>query len=232
MIVLSIIMLLTVIALTGLGAVRDSANNAACRNNLRQLAEATGCYLNENARTYFPYQQNVSGGVQWYFGFEANTGSKKEGERLIDLTRAPLHQYGISGDIVNCPELTAMFRGPGFKPKFVTQSTSYGYNILLSGKRAVEVKIPGETILFADCAQINTFQSPASPNHPLLEEFYIVGPGYKTIHFRHNGRANVVFCDGHIASFTPVNGKKDTRMKGVMVGEVDAKLFFLESAKK
>jgi prepilin-type processing-associated H-X9-DG protein/prepilin-type N-terminal cleavage/methylation domain-containing protein len=232
LIVISIITLLTVILFSALGMVRSSASNAQCCSNLRHLGEATACYLNDNGQTYFKYQQSVAGGTLWYFGFEPKSGSKKEGERQIDLTRAPLYNYGVRGDTANCPELTAMFRESNFKPKFVTQTTSYGYNTLISGRKSMDVNWPAETILFADCAQINTFQAPASRSHPLIEEFYIVGPGFKTIHYRHNGHANAVFCDGHVGPLYPIREKLDTTLPHVIIGEADKKLFFLESAKK
>jgi prepilin-type processing-associated H-X9-DG protein/prepilin-type N-terminal cleavage/methylation domain-containing protein len=231
LIVVSIITLLIVILSSALGMVRNSASNAQCCANLRHLGEATACYLNDNGQTYFKYQQSVAGGTLWYFGFEPKN-TKKEGERPIDLARAPLYAYGVHGDTVNCPELTAMFRGANFKPKYVTQSTSYGYNILLSGKKASDVNWLGQTILFADCAQVNTFQAPASRTHPLIEEFYIVGPGFKTIHFRHSGHANAVFCDGHVGALYPISGKLDANLPCVLIGEADKKLFFLEKAKK
>ena len=47
------------------------------------------------------------------------------------------------------------------------------------------------TALFADAAQINDFQFPASPTRPLLEEFYYISDGpslYANGHFRHQKR--------------------------------------------
>ena len=231
-IVILIITFLGSLVLASAGAMREAANDVVCRNNLRQLGVATRAYLNENGQTYFKYRRNVKGGTQWYFGFESSGGSKKEGEREIDLKRAPLYAYGAAGDVVHCPELTQMYNGPKFKPKFVRQSTSYGYNILLSGKKASRVERPWETILFADCAQINTFQRPASAKNPLVEEFYIMGPGFKTIHFRHGDHANAVFCDGSVRQLYPLAGKQDTRLPGLMIGEAEARYFFLEAARK
>lgn len=231
LIVISIITLMIAIFSSAVGMARSSASNVQCCANLRSLGEATACYLNNNAQTYFKYQQAAAGGTLWYFGFEPKNSSK-EGSRPLDLTRAPLYNYGIRGDTVNCPELTAMFRDSNFKPKYVTQSTSYGYNILLSGQKSTAVDWPSQTILFADCGQVNTFQAPASRSHPLVEEFYIVGPGYKTIHYRHNGHANALFCDGHVQALYPDRSKLDATLPHVLIGEADKKLFYLEKAKK
>ncbi len=231
-IVMLVITLLGSLVLAAAGKVRETANDTVCRNNLRKLHVATVAYLNENGQTYFKYRRNVKGGTLWYFGFEPSGKSKKEGEREIDLTRAPLAQYGAVGDVLHCPELTRIFDGPKFKPKFATQSTSYGYNILLSGKRAARVECPGETILFADCAQVNTFQPPASSSNPMVEEFYILGPRFKTVHFRHGGHANAVFCDGTLRRLAPLDGKMDTRLPTSRIGEADGRYFFLEKSRK
>ena len=42
-----------------------------------------------------------------------------------------------------------------------------------------EFKRPTETTLFADAAQVNDFQSPASPANPMLEEWYYVELGHQ-----------------------------------------------------
>ena len=54
----------------------------------------------------------------------------------------------------------------------------------------------------------------------MLEEFYYVGPygRDKTVHFRHGGLANVLFCDGHVRSFTMAPGTRDERMPDCNVG--------------
>ena len=75
-------------------------------------------------------------------------------------------------------------------------------------------------ILFGDCAQVNTFQAPASSSNPKLEEFYIINETDKTIHFRHNGKANILFVDGHVESFAPYPGTLDTRIKSESIGRI------------
>ena len=75
-------------------------------------------------------------------------------------------------------------------------------------------------------AQVNDFQDPASPDHPLLEEFYYVDAGdesdYPNAHFRHRRRANAVFCDGHVDGEAPAPGSLDERMPGQFVGRLRA----------
>ena len=73
---------------------------------------------------------------------------------------------------------------------------------------------------FADAAQVNDFQAPASTENPLLEEFYYVSPQEPTAHFRHEGKANVVYVDGHVDKLLPVDGSIDSRMPTENVGRL------------
>jgi prepilin-type processing-associated H-X9-DG protein len=104
----------------------------------------------------------------------------------------------------------------------------YGYNLDLAGAsvNANKLKAPIQTTLFADAAQVNDFQAPASPDNPMLEEWYYVSWAtnfssrsyYPNGHFRHSQRANVVFCDGHAATETMVPGSLDHRLPSQSVG--------------
>jgi prepilin-type processing-associated H-X9-DG protein len=84
------------------------------------------------------------------------------------------------------------------------------------------VRDPSDTAVFADSAQVNTFQAPASPDNPMLEEFYYVSTNRfeATAHFRHSGRANVVFYDGHVDAERPATGSLDNRMPNEVVGRL------------
>jgi prepilin-type processing-associated H-X9-DG protein len=75
--------------------------------------------------------------------------------------------------------------------------------------------------LFADAAQVNTFQAPASPEHPMLEEFYYINDKEPTTHFRHRARTGVVFLDGHTESLKPVEGSRDNRLPSEVVGRLE-----------
>src|SRR6185295_6437780 len=79
---------------------------------------------------------------------------------------------------------------------------------------------PADTTLFADAGQVNTFQPPASVEKPLLEEFYYVTTNEATVHFRHSKRANVSFCDGHVAPKKPLPGSLDTRLRNQTIGRL------------
>jgi prepilin-type processing-associated H-X9-DG protein len=105
-------------------------------------------------------------------------------------------------------------------------SYAYGYNLHLSSpvsrppRKVDSVRQPVSVSLFADAAQVNDFQPPASPENPLLEEFYYLSNLEPTVHFRHQHRANVVFMDGHADMEWPVAGSLDPRMPAERVGRL------------
>ena len=76
--------------------------------------------------------------------------------------------------------------------------------------------------LFADAAQVNTFQPPASPSNPMLEEWYWVDntKSPPNGHFRHSRKASVVFCDGHVDLEKPVADSIDPNLPQQCVGRL------------
>jgi prepilin-type processing-associated H-X9-DG protein len=113
-----------------------------------------------------------------------------------------------------------------FKSKATGPAYGYGYNFNLSTNPVYppistkRILHPAKTTLMADSAQVNDFQAPASPDNPMLEEFYYVS--YDTTqpnaHFRHRKRANVLFCDTHVEPEQMVDGTLDPRLPNENVG--------------
>jgi prepilin-type processing-associated H-X9-DG protein len=83
--------------------------------------------------------------------------------------------------------------------------------------------------LLADAAQVNTWQAPASPSNPMLEEWYYIDTSIDqpNAHFRHAQRAEVVFCDGHAATEKYVPGSIDGRLPSQFVGRLRSELLTL-----
>jgi prepilin-type processing-associated H-X9-DG protein len=82
------------------------------------------------------------------------------------------------------------------------------------------VRQPSALALLADSAQVNTFEAPASVNHPMFEEWYYINndPTEPNGQFRHEQRANAVFCDGHVAPEIMVPGTLDQRLPDQHIG--------------
>jgi prepilin-type processing-associated H-X9-DG protein/prepilin-type N-terminal cleavage/methylation domain-containing protein len=217
LVVLCVVAILTTLSLTGVGKMRARAQQAHCANSLRQLGAATGMYLAENDQRLFVYSQYVPEGRLWYFGLE--TGGGGEGSRRLDETQAPLYPYlKQAGGVEVCPSFP--YESALWKPKFEKASWGYGFNTSLSGVNVLTVERPQRILLFGDCAQVNTFQAPASAKKPMLEEFYMIDPSSKTIHFRHGAAANILFLDGHVEAMKMHPGTRDTRLKEANVGRI------------
>ena len=222
-----------IIALVGKG--RMIASRTACQTNLRQLGVAVRLYLNDHDHTFFPYVQRTENGTVWYFGREGGGGGS-EGERDLDREAGPLFPYIQQvGSIEICPGFD--YGHALYKPKFKGASWGYGYNWRLgggwTGRRPLHISQlsnQSQVIVFGDCAQANTFQAPATPDEPMLEEFYIINETFKTVHFRHGRSANFLFADGHVEARTMHEGTRDERMKTEKLGRITphGSLEFLE----
>ncbi len=176
LVVIAIIAILAAMLLPVLNKGKLSAQRADCANNLRQLGIATQLYWDENSQNCFRWIYNsTNDGTIYWFGWLHND-DLPEGQRPFDLSQGVLFPYLNGSDVRLCPTL---YTTPAqFKLKGDNVIFSYGYNFYLSapsGKPPVSVnkiKNPTDLALFADAAQVNDFQDPASPDHPMLEEWY------------------------------------------------------------
>ncbi len=226
LVVVGIMAVLATLILSGYRMYRGLATRAQCSSNLRQLTAAVHLYAADNNGAFPPYvRQNKDGSKEWYFGREKFQPGVAEGDRELDREAGPLYPYIQSvGGIEVCQGFN--YGSTLWKAKFKGASYGYGYNWLLGGRMSgspmfhSHLEGAENVILMADCGQVNTFQPPASPAKPMVEEFYIINEVYKTFHFRHNGRANVVFVDGHVEVMEPYPGTEDKRVKGEILGRV------------
>ncbi len=217
---MAIIAALTALSLAGIGQVKSMIQSAYCANSLRQLGTATALYLSDHQHVCFNYSQVEDTGKLWYFGFETYASiNAPEGERTVDETQSPLYPYIQQvGGVEICPSFP--YGQAIWMPKYSGASWGYGFNTFLSGENVLALPHPAQVILFGDCAQVDTFQPPASPSHPMLEEFYMIENTYKTIHFRHGACANILFLDGHVERFTMYPGTLDTTLPSANVGRI------------
>ena len=210
-------------------AVRRQTTLAVSASALRQLSIAAQNYLAENQGQFFRARENLSDGVQWWFGFESYAGPRAEGKRVLEKSRGPLGPY-IVDSAGRVPDYAFTSMGASFKPKFANGYFGFGVNTELTGgptgqettklRRISQLERPGRTALFATCAQINSFQAPASSARPMLEEFYFFNTTdcRNTVHFRHGQRALVAFADGCIQEVPGDSARWDRRLPGAAVG--------------
>lgn len=226
LVVMSVIAILVAVLLPSLNRSKSSARRIQCVSNLRQFGLAGQMYWDDNAGSAFRWRGAATNGGQIYwFGWLENGN---EGARRFDHMQGALQPYLAGRGIEICSALN--YLSPQFKLKATGASYGYGYNLFLSAPpnqpplNVARLPQPTEIVFLADAAQVNTFQAPASPQHPMLEEFYYVNTTEATAHFRHRQTANAAFCDGHVAQEKPLPDSLDARMLNQTVGRLRSEI--------
>src|SRR4030095_4260366 len=102
-------------------------------------------------------------------------GQGSGGQREFDATQGALYPYLRGRGVEICPSFD--YSSALLKLKANGATYGYGYNRYLDGKPPVKITRilqPAQTALMADAAQVNTWQPPAAPDHPMLEEWYYI----------------------------------------------------------
>jgi prepilin-type N-terminal cleavage/methylation domain-containing protein/prepilin-type processing-associated H-X9-DG protein len=224
LVVIAIVAILAALLLPALDRSKQSAKSTKCINNLRQFCLSAQMYWDDNHGQTFAYEGNATnnGSIYW-FGW---LGNGPEETRAFDPTPGALYPYmGAGVDL--CPSLD--YSSSQFKLKASVPTCDYGYNVSLGslGQSPVNMKDihqPSLLALLADAAQVNTFEAPASIKHPMFEEWYYLNQTVDEPNgqFRHDQRANAVFCDGHTAREAMVPGTLDPRLPNQMIGWLSA----------
>lgn len=241
LVVIGIIAVLAGILLPSLTEARNRAKSVICRSNLKEMALGFMMYLEDNDGYVFPlvhFGRDDKGelGKYWYFGFEkVGSLSMPEGSRKIDRSLAKLYPYIREYDSVEiCPAFP--YQKGNYKPKYTTRWMTYGINAELSpnmtfpGREVVKfekkIKSAHKAVLFADTAQVNYWQLPASFANPMFEEWHYVEADEATVHFRHNGKANILYPDTHIDSIGPAKGSFGTLLPQLKIGRFEDRVKF------
>jgi prepilin-type N-terminal cleavage/methylation domain-containing protein/prepilin-type processing-associated H-X9-DG protein len=238
LIVIAIIAVLCGLLLPALNRAKSTAQRAQCANSLHQFGLAARMYWDDNDENCFPYQIKTAtnNGYIYWFGWLQNGA---EGQRQFDATLGAMYPYIQSSGIDTCPAFN--YTSPQVKLKATGAAFGYGYNLYLSptnGQQTAPVTRvlqPAQTTFLADSAQINNFEAPASPKNPMIEEFFYVdletnyasANNYPNGHFRHLQKANVVFCDGHVAAEDFVPGSLDKKLPAQYVAQLRPEILAL-----
>ena len=226
LVVIAIIAVLASLLLPALAKAKEKARQAVCFGNLRQLGLAARLYWDDHEGRTFRYRSYMTNGgdIYWFGWIERGA----EGQRRFDRSAGALHKYLAGRGVELCPSLN--YSMANFKLKATGASWGYGYNMHLSviGSQpefdTERIRSPALCGVFADAAQVNAFQPPASPDNPMLEEFYYVSTNEATTHFRHRGVADLVFADGHVEAKRARRGSFDQRLPQVKVGKFEVEV--------
>ncbi len=260
LIVISLIALLMAVLLPALALTRSQARVVVCKSNLRQLFLANIGYATENENYYVPAAPDITaangGRYRWH-------GFRNSPDEPFDPTKGPLAAFLADGKVKQCPKKIDFVKGEQWNDNFEKGCGGYGYNRIYLGSRqwqgqpfktpqqmeqagwettkSTEVGHPTGTLMFTDTAMSNRQSylieySFAEPPFSIYKgkpvtSFYLS----PSIHFRHGGRANVGWADGHTDSrrmaeldSSNVYGVDSARMKLGWFEPVDNTLFDLE----
>lgn len=224
LVVISIIALLISILVPALSKAKAQARKAVCSSNIRQLIFANSGYAVENNDCYVPAAKNIMTNLhRWH-------GQRIDDQSPFDPRLSPLRKYLGDGEVKLCPEFRKYYTDAGQDANFEAGCGGYGYNDQYIGgrldvmdyssacnstARSSQVRHPTETIMFADSAYLKNIDGTLtlieySFIHPPIWANYVndlasFPAGYEprpdpTIHFRHLGKANLGWTDGHVSS--------------------------------
>jgi prepilin-type processing-associated H-X9-DG protein len=210
LIVLTILGLLLVLLLPALGAAREMADATTCCNNLHQMALVMQIYCKDNDG-YFPtayqvhFSNNVFESVAWDF-----TSVKDWNQGGAQTVKPGLLWQGY------LTEVSAVHQCPSFHGAANWLSdpfTGYNYNTDYLGSPArrtnvTEVRLPTRCAMFGDAGYAsgaNKFmRAPFPPPDEFDDGLSAAGRVAGTQAFRHFGRANIAFVDGHVESMETI----------------------------
>ncbi len=201
LVVIAIIAILAAILFPVFARAREKARQTSCLSNVKQTALAMMMYAQDYDEVYpIAYYYDAGFANEWAWDTHLNYGTGASELGIIG-------PYTKNNQLNQCPS----FQGV---QTWGRPHTGYAYNTSYIGHGQFETRVipaslgevdrPTETVLLCDSAYWSTFGTPALAGcnylrAPLDGSYSFVGPN---VHFRHNGAANVAYCDGHAKAAT------------------------------
>ena len=210
----TLIEMLVVIAIIGMLAgmvfpvfvrAKERARQSVCISNLKQLSLAMRMYLDDNDGGYVP-AASPDNLMRWH-------GVRASEDEPFRPEGGPLSSYYTSRELKTCPSFSPTSEsygyeqgtgGYGYNEQYVGGSpASWVNNAMYVPAKEFMISNPADTVMLTDTAFVDC-------DGKLFEYSFCEAPYYEffrcvadpTTHFRHNGLANVAFCDGHVRAMT------------------------------
>ena len=199
LVVIGIIALLLAILLPTLSSVRQAGRGTACLSNLKQMATALTQYAVDHQTQLPPAYMSQTFGDTTHLRTWDTTTIRRSG-LVEDVVPGTLWQSTDPSAVQQCPEFSgrANWQQDGF--------TGYNYNTTylgVGGVRLARARSPAETAAFGDgqfAGGANKFMR--APRHHNLDGT-LTSEGVTSLRlggmqgFRHRGRTNAAWLDGH-----------------------------------
>ncbi|MBN2212569.1 MAG: prepilin-type N-terminal cleavage/methylation domain-containing protein [Sedimentisphaerales bacterium] len=231
LVVISIIALLVSILLPVLGRAREQAKGVYCLNNLRQMATAATTYTT-GQNDYYPIAHytaqydNEWWSVAWDFTTSANndviSGLLWRDDPINEIQQCPSYKgpsntandpysgYNYNTSYIGHGENESV--GPDYHGRIIDSPWMAGSIIVLS-ERITAIRTPSECALFGDghySSGANKFmRAPwawAGDTNYALKRAGTQG-------FRHNGKTNAAWADGHATALSDIYTNSVTEVK-------------------
>ncbi|CAM3061908.1 prepilin-type N-terminal cleavage/methylation domain-containing protein [Rariglobus hedericola] len=204
--VVVIIGILAVIIIPLTSRLRGSAQSITGLSNLRQLAQANLGYASDHGGQFVP-ATSVNNRKRWH-------GERESSSKPFDPSKGYLAPYlGESGRVKNCPRFDLLQKST---TSFELGTGGYGYNSAYIGGTPQDwtkptyvnrLPRPARTVMFASTAfavatgpQEYAFTEPYESLAPSGQPNGALQP---STHFRHDGKAHIAWCDGHVTAELP-----------------------------
>ncbi len=219
LVVIAIIGILTAMVFPVFARAREKARQSVCLSNLKQLSLAILMYTEDNDGGFVP-ADSPDMLQRWH-------GARLTENDPFVAEWGPLWNYFGSKGLKHCPSFT-----PVESEYAYDQGTGgYGYNAQYIGgtptfiagddwkadleRMCTPAKVfmlanPGETVMLADTAILDCegnyleYSFIEAPISEAASEGLTCRTTNPSTHFRHNGRANIAFCDGHVKAMPMV----------------------------
>jgi prepilin-type processing-associated H-X9-DG protein/prepilin-type N-terminal cleavage/methylation domain-containing protein len=205
LVVIAIIGILTAMVFPVFAKAREAARGSVCMSNLKQLSLAILMYTEDNGGGFVP-AMSPDNLMRWH-------GVRTSIDEPFRPEGGPLWTYYNAKQLKTCPSFSPTSAkygyeqgtgGYGYNEQYVGGSpASWVNNAMYVPAKEFMITDPAETVMLTDTAFVDC-------EGKLFEYSFCEAPYYEffggvadpTTHFRHNGRANVAFCDGHARSMT------------------------------
>jgi len=196
LVVIAVIAILAGVLFPVFVTAKQQGHQARCVSNLKQIASAWLLYADDNDGRACPSYYSRNGSF-YSWDFTATAEGYRPGL---------LGPYTKAGRLYSCPTFHGEawgrpFTGYAYNASYIggdTAAVGSSYEVIKPACLVNQIAQPSHTAVFADAG----FGSPVSAHNYLRAPSDRISGTFRnaTVHFRHNGSANVAYADGCVRS--------------------------------